>query len=238
MKKVTMLFMMFFLLSALLYAGGPKQVEEGWSDDFSGGKLSNRWMASTGGLGFSPKYVDMSKGMLGLKLTQTKNKKGEFVSLGAEVQTREVYGFGTYTWEMRSSSTAAEPNAIGVAQSGSSSGIFSFLDDSAVEIDFEVEGNRPQVVWAVNWHKPKWSVKGTRVQSDTGFHEYKYVWSKDRIEYYINGKEVWVVTENVPQKPSFVIMNHWGTSTTKWGGTPTEGTRYMWVRRFSFEPEK
>jgi endo-1,3-1,4-beta-glycanase ExoK len=237
MKKFVMIQM---AISALLYAAeGPKMNtnEEAWSDDFSGGKLSSRWMASNGGLGFSPKHVDLSKGMLSLRLTQTKNEKGEFTSLGAEVQTRKVYGFGTYTWEMRASSTAETPTGEGVGLSGSSSGVFNFVDDSAVEIDFEIEGSRSHLVWAVNWYKPKWDVKGVRVQADKEFHTYKYVWTSEKIEYFIDNKLVWTVTDHVPQKPAFIIMNHWGTKSTKWGGLPSEGTRHMWVRKFSFVPK-
>lgn len=236
MKKFTAVFL--FLSALHMHAGGLKiSNEPAWSDDFSGGKLSNRWMASNGGLGFSSKHVDLSHKMLGLRLTQAKNEKGEFISLGAEVQTHKVYGFGTYTWEMRASSTANTPNGAGAGQSGSSSGVFNFVDDSAVEIDFEIEGSRSHVVWAVNWHKPEWDVKGVRVSADKEFHEYKFVWSSQKIDYFVDDKLVWTVTEHVPQKPAFVIMNHWGTKSMKWGGLPTEGTRYMWIRKFSFVPQ-
>jgi hypothetical protein len=237
MKKFSLAVLVAFPALFCL-AEGPKTqlVSKAWSDDFTSSKLSDRWMISSGGLGFAPDHVDLAHRALGLRLEQTRDAKGEFRSVGAEIQSRNLYGFGTYTWIMRASSTAITPTGIGESRSGSSSGVFSFVDDSAVEIDFEVEGNRQGVVWMCNWHKPKWTVAGARVSADTEFHEYKYVWAPSQIEWFIDGKSVQVVKDYVPQKPAYVIMNHWGTKTDKWGGTPSEGTRIMWVKRFSFAP--
>ncbi len=211
-----------------------------WSDDFSGGVLSSQWQANGGGRwGVAADHVDMSQGMLGLRLTQTRNADGSFTSTGGEVQSLQTYGFGTYTWVARMSSTASTPNGPGNSVSGSSSGVFNFFNNSETEIDYEVEGNHPNTVHMVTWHitlAP--TVADASAPSDTGFHEYKFVWYSDRIERYIDGAHVATQTTAVPVTPAYVMMNHWGTCCSSWGGPPTEGTRYMWVRSFSFVPNR
>lgn len=215
----------------------PNSVPGGWVEHFSG-SMSPRWQVINGGArNFSAANVDLSHGALGLKLSQQRVGSG-WVSTGAEVQTRQRYGFGEYTWVMRASSTSDTPDGPGKAQSGSTTAVFNFYNNSETEIDFEIEGNRPETVHFVNWHivyQP--SIDNFHLPgSDERFNEYKFIWYPDRIERYINGVLVKVQTQVVPQTPAYVMMNHWGTCCSDWGGTPTEGDRWMWVRSFSFIP--
>ncbi|MBV9342794.1 MAG: PKD domain-containing protein, partial [Acidobacteria bacterium] len=85
-----------------------------FSDNFNSGSLdTSKWLASNGfapgtisGVNygsFVPSNVDLSKGMLCLKLQQTRGSSG-VLSVGGELQSLNTYGYGTYDWVMRTSS--------------------------------------------------------------------------------------------------------------------------------------
>ncbi len=86
-----------------------------WTDNFNTG-LSERWQSNDyTGIGptqFRSDNVDFSFGMLREKLTQS-FENGQLVSKGVEVQSKQVYGFGTYTFVMRTSSTSETPDGQG-----------------------------------------------------------------------------------------------------------------------------
>ena len=73
--------------------------------------------------------------------------------------------------------------------------------------------------------------------ADGGFHEYKYVWSAAKIEFYVDGALVSTHTEHIPSAPAAVMVNLWGTNSPLFGGVATHGvTRYVYVRSFSYTP--
>src|SRR6185437_1162769 len=101
---------------------------------------------------------------------------------------KQAFGFGTYEWVMRTSSTSATPYGEGSAMSGQVSSGFAFIDASTTEIDFEIDGV------LVSTH-----------------------------------------TEDIPQVPAYVMINHWGTNSTGWGGLATVGvSRYMYISSFTY----
>jgi len=121
-----------------------------FSDRFSTGSLdTSKWLASNepapGNISgvnygsFIPSNVDLSKGMLCLKLQQQQGTSG-VMSVGGQLQSLTTYGYGTYEWVMRVSSTSATPTGAGSVVSGQISSGFSFVNNSQTEIDFEVEG--------------------------------------------------------------------------------------------------
>jgi endo-1,3-1,4-beta-glycanase ExoK len=220
-----------------------------FSDNFSTGTLDpSKWLASNGfapgtisGVNygsFVPANVDLSKGMLCLKLQQQQGSSG-ILSVGGEIQSLTTYGYGTYDWVMRASSTSSTPTGSGSVVSGQISAGFSFVNNSQTEIDFEIEGQNPKTVWMTNW------ISTTQKQyssvflasPDASFHHYKFVWVPGRIDYYIDGTLVSTHTSNVPSTPAYVMINHWGTNSTGWGGLATLGTeRYLYVSSFTYTP--
>src|SRR5438046_10477571 len=87
------------------------------SDRFSTGSLdTSKWLASNepapGNISgvnygsFVPSNVDLSKGMLCLKLQQQQGNSG-VMSVGGQLQSLTTYGYGTYEWVMRASSTSS-----------------------------------------------------------------------------------------------------------------------------------
>jgi len=220
-----------------------------FSDTFSTGSLDpSKWMASSGfapgsisGLNygsFEPSNVDLSKGMLCLKLQQQQGSSG-VLSIGGEIQSITTYGYGTYEWVMRASSTSQTPTGVGTVVSGQISAGFSFVNNSETEIDFEIEGQNPDTIWMTNW------ISTTQKQyssiflasPDVKFHHYKFVWQPGQIAFYLDGALVSTHTVNVPSTPAYVMINHWGTNSTGWGGMGTTGVeRYLYVSRFTYTP--
>ena len=220
-----------------------------FSDRFSTGSLdTSKWLASNepapGNISgvnygsFIPSNVDLSKGMLCLKLQQQQGTSG-VMSVGGQLQSLTTYGYGTYEWVMRASSTSATPTGAGSVVSGQISSGFSFVNNSQTEIDFEIEGQNPNTVWMTNW------ISTTQKQYSSvflaspasGFHHYKFVWAPGKIDYYIDGVLVSTHTSNIPSAPAYIMINHWGTNSTGWGGLATVGVqRYLYISSFSYTP--
>jgi hypothetical protein len=214
-------------------------------DNFSSGSLdTSKWIPSNwgapGGGTFVPSYLDFSSGMLRIKVTQT-SSGGGVASVGGELQSKTAFGFGTYEWVMRASSTSSTPTGSGVAVSGQISSGFIFVNNSQTEIDSpEIEGQNPGTLWWTSWtsvNTKQYTETQASFAPEQGFHSYKCVWTSPSIKFYVDGVLVSTHTGVVPQTPAFAMINHWGTNSTGWGGLATTNiTRYMFVRSFSFIP--
>ncbi len=218
--------------------GGPT-----FSDTFAGGQLDiMKWMKAqwtAPGLNgtFSPLQVDLSSGMLRLAMTTSVDGK----HIGAEVQSYQKFGYGTYEWVARMGSSSPTPDGAGVSVSGGVSGLFNFLNDSETEIDFEALGDKPQLLFLTNWNKPQ-SIGISQQASDVTpnvalsatFNRFKFVWQPGSIQFYVNDQLYMQHNLNIPTQPAHVIMNHWGSNDPGWGGYSVQGTRYLYVRSFSF----
>lgn len=220
----------------------------GFTDDFSTGTLNPAlWVIDTGSapgnnsvnIGtFSAGHVSLSQGMLDLKLTQT-SASGVVTSIGAEVRSIATYGYGTYEWVYRASTVSTTPNGAGSSVSGSDSGGFTFINDSQTEIDFEVEGQFPTQLELTNWATTASHdyTPFTMANASLAFHTYKFVWTPGRIVYYLDGVQISTHLSAIPSTPAFVLMNHWGTNATSFGGLATVGTdRHLYVSKFTYTP--
>lgn len=246
---------MLVLLAVSTFASG-----SGFSDNFNTGQLNSKlWTIDTGTAPggnstntgtFSSSHVSLSQGMLALKLTQNLGTNGLIQSVGAEVRSLALYGYGTYSWTMRMASTATCPSCIGAAVPGQTSAGFIYVNQSQTEIDFEVEGGDDfygvnngadlNTVWMTNWlgtNAKQWSTFKL-LAPDANFHTYKFVWTSSSISYYVDGQLVSVHTRNIPAAKAYILMNLWGTNNIWWGGYKTLGsTRYLYVRNFTFTPQ-
>jgi endo-1,3-1,4-beta-glycanase ExoK len=220
-----------------------------FSDDFSGRTLDpGKWFIDGGpapgriaGVNsgtLSLEHVDLSTGMLRLTLTQSVSD-GLATSVGAEIRSKQLFGYGTYVWMARAASTSATPHGAGAAASGSVTDVFNFINDSESEIDFEYQGQSPGTLEMTNYSTVSKSQSTTTpvTGADGGFHEYKYVWSAAKIEFYVDGALASTHTEHIPSAPAAVMVNLWGTNSPLFGGVATHGvTRYVYVRSFSYTP--
>ena len=49
------------------------------------------------------------------------------------------------------------------------------------------------------------------------FHDYAFEWHKDKIVWFVDGKEAYTATENIPVTESKIMMNAWcGTGVDSW----------------------
>jgi endo-1,3-1,4-beta-glycanase ExoK len=218
-------------------------------DAFNAGALdATKWFIDTGNAPgniagvnkgtLSAKNVDLSTGMLRLTLTQSVT--GTLAtSIGAEIRSKELFGYGTYVWVMRAASTSATPTGAGSAVSGTVTDVFNYIDNSQTEIDFEYEGQLRSTLEMTNYStvSNSQSTSTTVPGADSSFHEYKFVWNPAKIEFYVDGTLVSTHTQHIPSAPAAALINLWGTNSKSFGGVATQGvTRYLYVSSFSYTP--
>jgi endo-1,3-1,4-beta-glycanase ExoK len=229
--------------------GAPDSARPAFCDTFSSGKLDgSKWFVDTGRAPgniegvhrgtLNADHVDLSTGMLRLTLTQSVSE-ALATSAGAEIRSRQLFGYGTFVWMARAASTAATPNGEGSPVPGTVTDVFNFINNSETEIDFEYEGQFPGKLEMTNYS----SVANNQSTStdvpgaENGFHEYKFVWTRAKIEFYVDGKLVSTHTEHIPSAPAAALINLWGTNARSFGGIATDGvTRYLYVSKFSYTP--
>jgi len=210
--------------------------------DFTKG-LSTDWRLSdwvaSGNTRYTPSYVKYIPGVgLQLRLTQTL-LNGVLSSVGAELSTFELCGFGTYEFVLRASSSSPTADGPGSAVSGSVTGAFSYIDQHLTEIDFETLGDKPGVVYYTTWIGPttNQSTSSPVPGIEEGFHTYKFIWSKDKIDFYVDNVLQQSHTQLVPTIPAPIFLNHWGTGDPAWGGLATPGAdRFVYVKSVSYKP--
>ncbi|KAH7083671.1 concanavalin A-like lectin/glucanase domain-containing protein [Paraphoma chrysanthemicola] len=60
---------------------------------------------------------------------------------------------------------------------------------------------------------------------DQMFHEYRFDWTKDRVAFYVDGKFLYEMTDNIPTEGGGVFFNHWSNGDPAWSaGPPTQDT--------------
>ncbi len=245
------------LAVTLLLCSASVVFAQSFSDDFRAGKLdTSKWNIATykspdskPGLNsgsYVPENLDFLRGMLCIKVTQQKGGPDNILSHGGAIISKERFGFGTYEFVMRMSSTSATPDGVGTATSGAISSGFVFYNNSESEIDLEFLGNE-NAMWITNWQNadPKAAPSGDVKQTtqtfnrslSAEFHKYTLVWAPTSVKVYIDGTLVASHNQHIPQSPAYIILQHRGTNSNKWGGTAAAGvTRYMYVRSVSFTP--
>ena len=233
-----------------------------WQDHFGTGTLNTMlWTAASGQapgyianthIGyFLPGNVSLANGLLTLTLTQQTGTVGTnpsgVISNGGMIHTNFTCGYGTYAWRMRMSSATSCPMCTGVPVSGSVSAGFIYVNNSQTEIDFEFAANYSPKVWLVNWLNPNPRRDPTsNAETSTAvlpaspfdtYHDYKFIWTAGKIEFYIDGTLTGTHTTNVPSAPAYFMITHWGSNSTGWGGLATPGTtRYFYVTHASYTP--
>lgn len=244
--------------SALLLVATTPRCEV-FKEDFSEGLDPKRWIISAwvaphnsahNKTEFKPDHVKVVDGILQLKLTQMKLADGTFISFGGELKTIAKFGYGTYEFELKASSTGLEPEGhTGKSVSGSITGAASFLLHSETEIDIEYEGlpERAHLTQSSTWvdeNKPSQITK-TPIENiyaywpHQRFHAYRYVWSPGKVVFFRDNVVIATHTRIVPEAPAPFLFNHWGTNSKDWGGLATPNViRYMYIKNFSFTPLK
>ena len=145
---------------------------------------------------------------------------------GAEIYTRKTdFLYGSYRFLAKSS---AEPGTV--------VGFFYYKDDQN-EIDIEFLSKDPYIVYYTihenigpNTHQTH-SV--TEPLSDA-FHEYRFDWSPEKVDYYIDGQYITSLDSEIPNQPGTILLNHWTLSSPAWGGGPPVNDAIAQVKKVSF----
>ena len=69
------------------------------------------------------------------------------------------------------------------------------------------------------------------------FHEYRFDWYTNRVEYYVDGKQYATLTNEVPDHPSRILLNHWSSNIPTWGGKAPKEDAVMLVDWVYFSSE-
>ena len=165
---------------------------------------------------WSKKQTSVEEGRLKLGFVKEKTKDRDYAC--GEVQTFKRFGYGTFEARMKA-----------VAGSGLNTGFFSFIGpvhkQPHDEIDFEVLGKEPSKVQINRFVDGKSLGPAKLVDvpggADKDFHDYAFVWQKDRIAWYVDGKLVGEVTDpdKLPSHPAKIYLSIWGSDTlTSWMG--------------------
>jgi beta-glucanase (GH16 family) len=236
--------------------GVDTQVRVAFKDDFKSGALDTRkWIIATykspdsapgvnSGI-YVPSAIDFTQGMLRIKVQQHSTRNG-VESLGGAILSRELFGYGTYDFEMRMSSLSPTPQGEGATSTGAVSSAFIYYNKSESEIDLEFLGNE-NAMWVSSWQNPDPNFDPTPLQktSDkvvephlaTRFRHYSLVWTPEAVDVYIDGTKIAHHTEHVPHNPAHIILQHRGTNSDKWGGVAAvDVERYFFVRSVKFTP--
>ena len=162
-------------------------------------------------------------------LTLTQTQQGtQILSTGAEIHTKQTFGYGTFEF------TSRVPTAV----SGTTASGFLFVNNSQTEIDMEQTGVKPDAVDCTNWS----GLQNYQDTEITGFdqtvsHNFKIVWKAGEVDWYVDGQLIVSHTDAVPVAPAPFLFNIWGTNQSTWGGYATPNvTRYMYISNFSYTP--
>jgi beta-glucanase (GH16 family) len=208
------------------------------------------------GVGLASKTFDSAnvtvlpaEGVLRLKLSIAADSAGGLHSSGGLVYTAGKYGYGTYEWCARMSSTATTPGGSGVPVPGGVSANFTYVNDSETEIDFEFahasdsSGRFGPWLYMVNWrnltptHTALWNLDPPGPYH-TGFMTYRFVWTRNYIDYYVNGNLLRTHVQNIPRSSAHIMANHWGTNSSSFGGPASVGDRYFYLDWFRYTPPR
>ncbi len=205
------------LLALLLHAGCSRSGS--FVEDFRSRHLdTSRWVVSDGwnngpwhGCSWSARNVSQAPGKLRIVVNDTPGKERRF-SCG-EIQSRSFHGYGVYEVRLRSWSG---PGVVGA--------FFTFAGPAHRkphdEIDFEFLGKSPGEVQLNFFRDGK---GGHEKMIPLGFdsaaqaHDYAFVWTRDSVRWFVDGRQVHETRTEVPVSPGKIYLNVWN------GGPGLEG---------------
>jgi hypothetical protein len=226
-----------------------------FSDDFSTGKLdTSKWnvmtYASPGskpGVNdgkYSADMLDFSTGMLRIGIKQEKGPNG-VVSTGGGIYSKERFGYGTYVFVMRQTTTSPTPDGAGKTITGAVSSGFIYFNKSETEVDLEFLGNE-NAIHITTWKNPtptqeprecNVTNKVNNKFLGTQFRTMTLVWNPTEVKVWIDKTLVVTHKTHVPSTPAHIILQHRGVNDNNWGGAASVGVnRYFFVKSVTFTP--
>lgn len=188
---------------------------DGWSN---GGFFDCTWR---------PENVAFSDGIMSLKIDKDSDGSGYS---GGEYRTRQTFGYGMYSVNMKP-----------IKNPGVVTSFFTYTGptDGTVwdEIDIEFLGydtTKVQFNYFTAGEGEHEYLYNLGFDASKEFHTYGFFWADSYIAWYVDGKEVYRATENIPSTPGKIMVNAWpGTGVDDWlkpydGKTPLNGY-YDWI---------
>ena len=161
----------------------------------------------------SPENVRVERGVLRLTLSAT--TPGEKPVCAEVVSRRTDFFHGTYRASIRMTPV---PGAV--------AGWFTYLGKPLNEIDVEFLSRERSLIRFTLHHIRTGVDHGRKMLAfdpTAGFHEYRFDWYADRVEYFVDGEPAATLTGDVPDRPSRLLLNHWSGNIPTFGGAaPTE----------------
>ncbi len=168
-------------------------------------------------------------GMLTLKIDKgLNNGKGTYT--GGEFRTNDFYSYGYFETSMQA-----------IKNDGVVSSFFTYTgpsdDNPWDEIDIEILGKdttKVQFNYYTNGKGDHEYMYDLGFDASEGYHTYGFDWQPTYIAWYVDGKEVYRATQNIPSTPGKIMMNAWpGVGVDEWlkhfnGNVPLEA-HYQWV---------
>lgn len=181
---------------------------------------------------WSKRQVALKDGIVKMRYSKQKTKQREFAC--AEIQTKTRFTYGSFEVRMKS---AAGP--------GLNSAMFTYIGPVHKqpwdEIDFEVLGKDPSKVQLNQYIDGKGGnekLADVPGGADKGFHDYAFVWEKQRLRYYIDGELVHTVDDpaKIPSHAAKIYVSLWASETLPgWLGTFKDpGEQFVEVDRIAY----
>jgi beta-glucanase (GH16 family) len=161
----------------------------------------------------SPANVTVEDGVLELKLSGS--APGTLPVCAEIASRRNDFHYGTYRAAIKMSKV---PGAV--------VGWFTYLGRPLNEIDVEFLTREPRLARFTLHHVQTGVDHGRKevaFDPSAAFHEYRFDWHKDRVDYFIDGEPAATLTKQIPDMPSRLMLNHWSGNIPTFGGpAPTE----------------
>lgn len=135
----------------------------------------------------------------------------------AEMQSHQLYSYGTFEVRMRAPSPSSGFNAAFFTYTGP------HLGTRHDEIDVELLMRQPSSAW-LNVHVNGDGANGVNLKDlplSAQFNDFAFVWKPDRLEWFINGRSVRVIDDRskIPVTPQKIYASLWSSdSLIDWMG--------------------
>ena len=182
-------------------------VPEGWecADGWTNGSMFNvTWRRSN---------VTFNNEKMQLIIDNDATPAGGIPYSGGEFRSKKFYGYGRYEVSMKA-----------IKNDGVVSSFFTYTGPSDNnpwdEIDIEFLGKDTSIVQFNYFTDSQGNheyVYELGFDASEDFHDYAFEWHPDKIVWFVDGKEVYAATENIPSTPGKIMMNAWcGTGVDGW----------------------
>lgn len=181
--------------------------------------------------------VTFDNGKMQLIIDNDKTPTGGIPYSGGEFRSKEFYGYGKYEVSMKA-----------IKNDGVVSSFFTYTGPSDNnpwdEIDIEILGKDTTKVQFNYFTDSKGEheyMHELGFDASEDFHTYAFEWHKDKIVWFVDGKEVYSATENIPVTKSKIMMNAWcGIGVDGWLKKFDDSkmpltAEYEWVKFTPFE---